>query len=846
MALTDALDRAIKGAYASIPPSLKSSVCLVALGGYGRRELCFGSDTDIMFLLPDDQSGAPAGVVQRLLHQLLDLGLDVGHSARTVNDCLGLHDTDIESWVSLTESRFLCGNRTLFRTFRTRLQEQVDTINQASLMQELLNRLSVRQQKYGNSTKLLEPNIKNSSGGLRDLHTVLWLFLATGMLRLGMRVPRSGTAVTALLASPPVRRRFPAPQLQQVRKAFDRLLRTRNEMHLKSKGLHDSLEFVFQRSIADGLGYTGTSTRSSVERFMQDYYVASRHIGQFTRGAVRIVQQRFAPLSRTSQAVRLDDQFSIQSGRLFLRAGTARISTRLILTASLHAVRHQIPFSDQLADLISRRSSGLSVLRSKEETLLFRELLNCREPVGSVLQELSERGVLERWIPEWKGMVAFFQHNQYHYYTADEHTLRVIQHAEDLESKQSTFGDVYRSLPRKDTFVLACLLHDIAKPRRVRDHEVTGTEMARSILARLRCSDLAEDVAFLVRHHLMMEQVAFRRNLGDPQTIIDFASRFRRPVLLEYLYVLTFADLSAVNKNVWTDWKGMLLYELYRKAKEILEGQLTSEQVHRAERTRHSRAVKELVDTLSDAIPRDSSLTHLEAVDSPEYLSAFDAREIADHIRHIERNKPVATMVRHLSNFTEITVIARDAPSVLSKFCGVLSANDANIFDAHVFTTSDGVVIDKFRVIDFVSRTTLNEEQTRKIHKELNDVLSGSVDVEHLLARHRMKWRRLARVQNPNTRSAVEFEDHPRYTIIDIFAPDRLGFLYKITEAIASLRLNISFAKIATRADGIVDSFYVSDEAGNRIDSPEKRNEIREALLRAVTTLLESELVSNP
>jgi [protein-PII] uridylyltransferase len=193
-----------------------------------------------------------------------------------------------------------------------------------------------------------------------------------------------------------------------------------------------------------------------------------------------------------------------------------------------------------------------------------------------------------------------------------------------------------------------------------------------------------------------------------------------------------------------------------------------------------------------------------------------------------------------------MTIIARDAPFVLSKFCGVLSANDANIFDAHVFTRNDGIVIDKFRVIDFVSRTALNDSQTLKIHRELNAVLSGTVDVEHLLARHRMKWRRLTRAGNPDERSAVEFEDHPQYTIIDIFAPDRLGFLYRVTEAMAGLQLNISFAKIATRADGIVDSFYVANHSGDRIDSTEERDKIRARLLKTVSDLAESELVTNP
>ncbi len=224
------------------------------------------------------------------------------------------------------------------------------------------------------------------------------------------------------------------------------------------------------------------------------------------------------------------------------------------------------------------------------------------------------------------------------------------------------------------------------------------------------------------------------------------------------------------------------------------------------------------------------------------YLAAFNAEEIAEHIRRIGRNEPVEVLFLHQDLMTEVTIIARDRRFALSDFCGVLSANDANILDAHIFTRDDGVIIDKFRVTDFLQHKRLTESQCGKIRQELNDVIAGSTDIEHLLERHRMKWKRLTKPVNPNARIGVEFEDHPLYSIIDVFAPDRLGFLYKITEAISRLDLDIASAKIATRADGIVDSFYVLGRDGRRIDKPEEREAVRTVLLQTMTEIIESEL----
>lgn len=840
VALTQALDRLLALVFQESRLSGQQGIALVALGGYGRRELNFASDTDIMVLAADEQTKTSCVVgVNDFLHRLLDHGLDVGHSVRTVEECLEVAREELEVRVSLLEARFLAGDGSVFKRFCNALNRSNRDLR-ASILRQLLQATQERHEKYGHSTKLLEPNIKNSAGGLRDLQSALWVLLCT-IAPPPHRVLGKETLTTRVLRTSSLERLVHGALIREALKGIGFLLRVRNEMHLQAKSLHDTLEFSFQRQVAEALSYRSTATTTSVERFMRDYYTAARAIGRFWRRVAGWAEEKYLkPPSVPSRT--LGSHFAIRSGSLVLRTRPRRLTNSLILHAYQTALEHNVSFSHQLEDTIERHLNEIKPLSSDSETAAFRRLLASPAGVGAALQNMNDVGILGRWIPEWKPLVAFFQHNIYHYYTADEHTLLVVMHVERLATARNLFGEVFRSLPRRDTLYLACLLHDIAKPRRIGDHEIAGVGIARTVLRRLGYNDILDDVLFLVRNHLLMEQAAFRRNLNDPRTITDFASHFASPVQLDYLYLLTYADLSAVNKHVWTEWKEMLLTELYRKTREVLVKQLSEDDLREMSRHQYRASIESLAESLADDIPRDEALRHLEQMGSEEYLMAFSKAEIAEHMRVIQQKPLVTTLFKSARDHTVVTVIARDAPFALSRFCGVLSANDANIFDANIFTRDDGVVIDRFRVSDFISKSALSPEQYQKIQQEMLDVFRGAVSIEDILLRHRMKWKRRRQPINPNVRIGVEFEDHPRYCIIDVFAPDTLGFLYRITRAMSELGLSIAFAKIATRVDGIVDSFYVIDRDGTRIASRERREEIRRALLACIREVTSSEL----
>jgi [protein-PII] uridylyltransferase len=335
-----------------------------------------------------------------------------------------------------------------------------------------------------------------------------------------------------------------------------------------------------------------------------------------------------------------------------------------------------------------------------------------------------------------------------------------------------------------------------------------------------------------------MEQTAFRRNIHDPDTLKEFASRFPRPELLDYLYVLTYADLSALNANVWTEWKAAMLQELYQRTAEILRRNLKGKEIDAFHREQNDEAAERVVGALKGTIPPAKVMAHLAGVRNASYVALFSAEEIGEHIARGDGSEPVSALFVRGDAHTEITVIARDAPFALAKCCAVLSANDADIFDANVFTRDDGLIIDRFRVTDAGSKESLDSARCTKIAGDLRLVMRGELDIEQLFREHDRKWKRRPKAPaNPIVTTDVRFIENPHFTIIDVYAPDAVGFLYRVTETISRLGLDIYFAKIGTRVDGIVDAFYTLDRDGKRVTDTVQQEKIRESILATIQRL---------
>jgi [protein-PII] uridylyltransferase len=842
------MDGVVRTACEALPPGSLEDIAVIALGGYGRAELCPHSDVDVMVLCATGSRKEAAKEAAKLfLHELWNVGLDVGHSTRTVDEALALYGTTFDSWTSMLESRRICGNEALAQKFYDALRSRLSVQSAGWFIRGVFDDVDSRHARFGSSVKLLEPNIKKSAGALRDFQAAYWLHRGT-----------DARFFTPIDPTHPASREFlnqllgfgicEADEHAAALRALEFLLRARHEMHFCRASMHDTLEYALQVQIAEGLGFGAETGFRSVEVFMREYYIHARTIFRL----LQRVGQQFRELIEPARSIfnrgkKLGPVFLLFDESLSVQSTTREFTSPAQVMEAFALVAERDVAPDLRLRGLLERSGGLfkpGDAESPELAQLFRRILSSKR-VGKTLHEMNEVDVLPRYIPEFGELVAFFQHNVYHYYTADEHTLIAVANAERLREKTGILREVFRNVRRKDILYAAILLHDIAKPRGVADHEITGVEISRAILTRLGMEDAVADVGFLVRNHLVMEQTAFRRNVHDPDTLKEFAARFPRAELLDYLYVLTYADLSALNAGVWTEWKSAMLQELFQRTSEVLLRNLRGTEIDDYHQEKHEEAAESVIDGLSASLPRVDVERHIRGMNEASYLSLFTESEIAAHIARAAAGEQVSTIINHAEGYTEVTIIARDAPFALSKFCAVLSANDANIFDANVFTRDDGLIIDRFRVSDAGTKQRLEQRTCDKIVADLKLLIVGKLDVEHLFQEHRKKWKRRPKPpSNPTTRTDVQFEDNPRYTIIDVYAADAVGFLYRVTETISRLGLDIYFAKIATRVDGIVDAFYTLDRQGRPLTDHTRREEIRGGILDTLRALADEGLTT--
>lgn len=840
--LTKAVDEAIKLATDSAESADK--IAAVAVGGYGRAELCPHSDIDIAFIVTGGIEGS--FLAQRVMHFLWDMGLNIGHSVRNIGQVLDTYQNDHDSWAATLEYRYVAGSKTIFESLDSAIRDFVSSNDDRGFVTSTLDGIVVRHNKYGKSTSLLEPNVKKSAGGLRDLHAILWMFRA--MYPDFLPVPDYSNVTLALLdlLEKLLQKEF-INQLQftHTRDAFEFVLRTRQSLHYRSSSLNDLLDFEIQKKVAADMGYVSEDHSKGVETFMGDYYRHARKIYRLNQVLSDKIRAMLNPRPSVAQVVYLDDDYALAGGKISFQRDVGRDAVRLF-KAFQHKANTGLHFDEIVHETIAQELDVFSepeFRKSKEAASIFKSILLSKKKVAFTLKSMNELGVLGRYIPEFGKLIGFFQHNVYHYYTADEHTLTAIENLEGIEDHDPILGELLGSVLRRDTLLLGVMFHDIAKPILIGTHEIVGVEVAEKALSRMRFDDIIDDVCFLVRNHLKMEQVAFRRNIGDPETIYAFAQIFANSEQLKMLYLLTYADLSAVNPGVWTKWKAQLLHELYKKSLRIIDESLDAEGVVSLQEEQRGRREQDIIGKMPSG-KYDAVRKHFDSIKNDLYTVIFEDREIVSHIEVIESNfETVDIRFNQNEDYTDVTIIAHDAPFQLSRFCSSLSANDANIVDANVFTRDDGVIIDRFKVYDNITRKNLTEAQMQKIESDLRAILLGKTDPEQLFEKHRSRWqRKLKNEINPNIKVDVQTSETNDFTLIEVFAPDSLGFLYKVTSAISSAGLSIHFAKIATRVDGIVDTFYVlrNDESK---PSPHELDSLRDNIMRIINESIESELI---
>ena len=786
----------------------KYNFVLASAGSFSRRELSPFSDVDLMFITNSVEENKED--IAKLVTKFWDNGLEASHTVREFSDIEKYLKTDLHTFTQFFETRFLLGSEALFSKWNETLFSYITEEVKANLLNELFEDINDRYNKYGESPKVLEPNVKLSAGGLRDFQAIEWMYiLMNGTFLNKQSESTQAETFIDLLRDNQYTSNNECNRLLQ---SYKLILGVRNALHLTSQQKNDRFEFASQKKISSMMIHR----KDALANFMHMYFISSNIIHRFSKSMVKKFQEEISNPLPDSLAIDLDEDFILKRKIISLNQ-EANLSLSDILRAFYYRCLYNAHFDEKLRSTIIEvveEYDGV-VKTEAESSVFFREILRLPKNVGQTLSAMNELGVLKAFMPEFNDLIGFLQHGVYHCYTADEHTLITIQNLENLEKDTSPLGKIYNNLKDKEILHLGLLFHDIAKPINVSGHEIIGAEMASSIMHRLGYSEEEiEPVSFLVKNHLVMEQVAFRRNLNDPETLNNFTSKFSSTEDLDLLYLVTYADLSAVNPAVWTSWKSDLLAELYKKSKSMLEEQISGEELL----MNSIYVVPKEISKHSDIISESHVQEHIDSINDIGYAHQFSDVEIAKHVEEIQKGSNLSVMFKEFEDFTNVTIITKDYPSLLSKLCGVLSINDANIHDAKIFTRKDGIVIDTFNLTDFRTHTKLNVERYSKIEEDFKKVISGLLQLNQEFARLKSRWWRIeSKFFKRAGKIKIAFDKHEKYTIIDVFSPDRLGFLYQVTTKMSELGLIIYFAKISTKGDDIVDSFYVLDRQGKKI-----------------------------
>lgn len=779
------------------------SCALASVGSFSRRELSPFSDIDVMLIF--DKVAGNEKLIKDCVTILWDSGIEVSHTVRDFTDIKKFLKEDLHAFTQFFETRFILGNAKVYNDWRKKVFEPIKDSHKKQLIYEFFEDIKLRYQKFGDSAKVLEPNVKYTAGGLRDLQVVEWIYSLKNEIFLTSQEEITQTEYFLNIIK---ENKILIPRAAaRLYESFKLVLNTRNHLHLISKHKNDRLEFSYQEKIASAFGYSADNWQA----FMKKYFEAANVIKRFSRTMIKRFEEEIGQRISDYLAIQLDEDFFLKNGVISIGEKVA-LTLSTILRAFYYRGLYEARFDENLRSQIIEAVFDHEETRNLEHqsSVFFREILKLPKNVGKTLEVMNELGVVASFLPEFKELVGFFQPGVYHCYTADEHTLIALNNLENLSVQNHFMGKLFNGIPRKDLLYLSVLFHDIAKPISVSGHEIIGAEIANSIMERLGFDQKEiQVVQFLVRHHLTMEQVAFRRNLNDPTTLNNFAAIFPNTDWLDLLYLLTYADLSAVSQVVWTQWKSDLLFELYRKTKLMLEDRITGQELLAAS----------MQEFISSAERYDESFKdHIESINDLGYVHHFTQDEINQHIEEIEKGTPVSIFFKEEGGFTSVTILTRDSDALLSRLCGALSINDLNIHDARIFTRKDGIVIDTFNVTDFRTGGYVDKLRYSKIENDLNLAIFNQLQITKEFSKIKSKWWRLEnKLFKRKGRVKIVFEKHDKYTIIDVYSPDRLGLLYQITKKMNELGLSIYFAKIATQGDNVVDAFYILDRNRKKI-----------------------------
>ena len=818
-------------------PTDSEHIAVVAVGGYGRGTLAPGSDVDLLFLLPFKQTAWGECVVEFMLHLLWDLGLKVGHATRSIDECVRLAKGDHTIRTALLETRFLCGQASLFDEMKAKFGREVLASSGRTFVEAKLDERARRHKGHGESRYLVEPNVKDGKGGLRDLHTLFWI------AKYLHRVEDTSELVKLGL--------FTAEEFKAFADAEEFLWLVRCHLHFVAGRAEERLTFDMQVDLAKRLGFEDRGGERGVERFMQKYFLTAKTVGDLTRifcAALEAQNQKSWPVfGRFMSGVgrrRVDAEgFFIEQGRLNIE-GPDVLRKNPVNLLSLFKIADD-KGADIHPDALKHVTRNIALVddtlrADTEANRLFLEILCSRRDPERTLRMMNEAGVFGSFVPDFGRIVAKMQFNMYHHYTVDEHLIRAIGHLAKIErgdykDEHPVANEIIHKVLSREVLYVAMLLHDIAKGREG-DHSEVGEEIALSLCPRLGMKpEETETVAWLVLNHLVMSDVAQKRDLSDPKTIRDFIAVVQSPERLRLLLCLTVADIRAVGPGVWNGWKGQLLRQLYWEAEAQMLGGFSATARPQMVAQAKASLAKRLADWPEEL--RERALTrHYDpywlALDANTHEAQARQMRAADEAGQGEKTFSLTARTDEFRSVTEVSIFTGDHPGLFSQLAGAFALCGANIVDAKIFTTTDGMAMDLFSIQDAEGRPFSDQRRIDRMRESAIRVLGGEVVPRSVIDAKQVKRREEAFRVEP--RVLVDNSASDSHTVIEINGRDRPGLLHDLTRGLHVAGLSIHSAQIATYGERAIDVFYVKDGYGRKVTHPARIDSVKAALLQAL------------
>jgi [protein-PII] uridylyltransferase len=816
------------------PPDFQR-IAVVAQGGYGRGQLNPHSDIDLLFILPDNPKPVEQAFVKSYLYILWDLNkVELGHATKKISEALDAVGQDLDSTTALLNLRLVAGNEEAVSELSRRVAAVVRGGSKKWFIEAKLAESKNRREKFGSSIYLLEPNVKEGEGGLRDVHSIQWLSYVL-----------LGDDQLETLAAKQVLTPY---ELQALERALDFLLNVRTCLHHAEGRKVDALSFDKQPIVAQQLGYDSDPQLLAEEKMMKDYYLHARSIDRYSQKATRALTLR----TRTSRGgmfsgVRrrtISKDFYAKAGELYFKDPTSTIFVRnpeAVMECFRIAAENQLSLSDDLKAAIEHACPAC-------DNELFRQSEACRDDFMRIMAQkqcaaatvhaMHDTGVLAAYMPEFRRLFCLVRIDHYHRYTVDEHLIKTLEITEELargEGERYQLSEVANSIQRWDLLNLSLLLHDIGKGEG-HGHVLRGAIISQKMTQRmgLPAGD-QENVRLLILYHLKMVHISQRRDLEDPHVIGEMAGTTPDPELLKMLYILTYCDTRAVGPNAWSDWKGSLLYDLFRKTQLLLEGK---DPIVQMDAAAMERIRTKLLAALGNP-PNTDAVDDFLANAAPKYLTSVPPARMARHFQLLSSLTPDERIAWHVDepehlNYTEITVVAQDVKGLLSWVCGALSSKDINILSLQAFSTKDGYAIDVFQVTDLRGNKLPHGMRMDRLKSDLNQVI-----LKRKQFAEAFPLRKKSRAARPDVsivkpaQVIVDNDGSPNFTILEVKAYDRPGLLYDVTSICSDQGYYIHLAMITTEAYRVVDVFYITDLEFTKLDA-NRIKKLREALEAAV------------